>query len=137
VLALTLVSLSASRLNFWFCLRTLNTHSTDLALPIQATELKVGWISYVFARNYLLMGIMYGGWHWFLFESFWSTVMKRKKFHPKSPSKGQMNRDVLFTTLGFTQSSVWEVRQRIVPANHPSDLYWSRCFLERCYTVQT
>lgn len=47
--------------------------------------------------------------HWFLFDSFYSTVMKKKKFHPKVPGPQQMNRDMLFTTLGFTQSSVWEV----------------------------
>ena len=26
---------------------------------------------------------MYGGWHWFLFDSYYSDVMKKKKFHPK------------------------------------------------------
>jgi sterol desaturase/sphingolipid hydroxylase (fatty acid hydroxylase superfamily) len=34
--------------------------------------------------------------------------MKKKKFHPKTPGPEQMNRDRIFTTLGFTQSSVWE-----------------------------
>ena len=31
------------------------------------------------------MVVMYGGWHWFLFESYYSDVMKKKKFHPKVP----------------------------------------------------
>lgn len=73
-----------------------------------AKEWRVEWVAYVFARNYALMVIMYGGWHWFLFESFWSEGMKKKKFDPKQPSAEQMFRDRLYTTLGFTQSSVWE-----------------------------
>jgi len=74
-----------------------------------AEELRWEWIAYVFARNYTLMLVMYGGWHWFLFDSFYSDVMKKKKFHPKVPGSEQMFRDRLYTTLGFTQSSVWEV----------------------------
>eukprot|EP00036_Acanthoecidae_sp_10tr_P010849 CAMPEP_0182926030 /NCGR_PEP_ID=MMETSP0105_2-20130417/10789_1 /TAXON_ID=81532 ORGANISM="Acanthoeca-like sp., Strain 10tr" /NCGR_SAMPLE_ID=MMETSP0105_2 /ASSEMBLY_ACC=CAM_ASM_000205 /LENGTH=314 /DNA_ID=CAMNT_0025063903 /DNA_START=55 /DNA_END=999 /DNA_ORIENTATION=- len=74
-----------------------------------AKTLSPGWIAWVFARNYLVMVAMYGGWHWFLFESAYAAVMKTKKFNAKMPSGEQMFRDRLFTTLGFTQSSVWEV----------------------------
>jgi len=88
-----------------------------LALAYQATfdmewakELHWQWIAFVFARNYLLMVVMYGGWHWFLFDSVWSAKIKTKKFvaSVERPGAQQMFRDRLYTTLGFTQSSVWE-----------------------------
>lgn len=52
----------------------------------QATTLQPEWIAWVFARNYLVMAVMYGGWHWFLFDSAYAAVMKTKKFDPKIPS---------------------------------------------------
>lgn len=58
-----------------------------------AKELNPEWIAYVFLRNYLLMGIMYGGWHWFLFDSAFASVIRKKKFHPKLPSDEQMYGD--------------------------------------------
>lgn len=94
------------RLSTYIVLALLYNYTFDLAW---AKELEFGWIAYVFARNYLLMVIMYGGWHWFLFDSMYSTFMKKLKFHPNTPSSEQMWRDRLFTTLGFTQSSIWEV----------------------------
>eukprot|EP00040_Diaphanoeca_grandis_P003406 m.24862 g.24862 ORF g.24862 m.24862 type:complete len:320 (+) comp14775_c0_seq1:183-1142(+) len=74
-----------------------------------AKELKLGWISFVFARNYFVMVVIYGGWHWFLYESMFRENIKHKKFNPKDPSQEQNRRDMFYTTLGFTQSSIWEV----------------------------
>lgn len=52
----------------------------------QATTLSPGWIAWVFARNYLVMIVCYGGWHWVLFDSMYAAVMKTRKFDPKMPS---------------------------------------------------
>lgn len=53
---------------------------------MQAVTLTPGWIAWVFARNYLVMGVMYGGWHWVLFDSPYAEGMKTRKFDPKLPS---------------------------------------------------
>ena len=78
----------------------------------EAKEWKLRWVLKVLFRNLLIEILLYGGWHYFLYES--GAVVGRidqKKFNPENQyDDGGKNiqREVTFTTLGFVMSTIYE-----------------------------
>jgi len=82
--------------------------------PIEkAHTLSLDWISVVLFYNLAVMGILYGGWHYTLYNYFaTNSQVRSRKFNPQDQyAKGTDNlqREMLFTTLGFIQSSFYQV----------------------------
>ncbi len=81
--------------------------------PIEeAKEWKLRWILIVLFRNLFIEFLLYGGWHYFLYES--GCIKGRiedKKFNPENQYDDggkNISREVIFTTLGFFMSSAFE-----------------------------
>ena len=78
----------------------------------EAKEWKLRWVIKVLFRNLLIEILLYGGWHYFLYES--GAVVGRidkKKFNMDNQyDDGGKNikREVTFTTLGFVMSTIFE-----------------------------
>jgi len=67
------------------------------------------WVLFLWARNLATELLLYGSWHAFLYElPRIRAKMQHKKFNPKWPSRAQHNRDMFWTTSGFTISTVFE-----------------------------
>lgn len=71
------------------------------------------WILTVFAFNFLVECILYGGWHWFLYSSPFVAKLSAVKFDPKNQysndGRSLLFHEVVFTTLGFFQSSLYQI----------------------------
>eukprot|EP00054_Salpingoeca_dolichothecata_P024088 m.163025 g.163025 ORF g.163025 m.163025 type:complete len:307 (-) comp24903_c0_seq6:53-973(-) len=82
------------------------------------------WIGYIFVRNWTFMAVLYGGWHWFLYELM-RDKLAHKKFNPKFPSPKQHSRDRFWTSMGFAISSIFEVCVLYAWAHNMMPLYTS------------
>ncbi|KAL6040280.1 Fatty acid hydroxylase domain-containing protein [Balamuthia mandrillaris] len=102
---LAAVFISLNRWSFYYVLTVLYYYTFPLEW---AAELRPGWIAYVFLRNWLMMVILYEGWHWLLYEKL-RHVMEPYKYNPKYPTETQNRRDRFLTTVGFFISSCYEV----------------------------
>ena len=85
----------------------------------EAHEWRWGWVLRVAARNFALMWLLYGGWHWALYgwgrtgvaAGLSHRVPADKKFNPKdqyADGGTQLRRELLFVHLGFAMSSAYE-----------------------------
>jgi len=88
----------------------------------EAKEFRIGWISRVIGFNLAVEFTLYGFWHYMLYTSKHATHVKSKKFNqanqyePKtgkvgllSSSTGNLQREILFTTMGFLMSSAFQI----------------------------
>jgi len=88
----------------------------------EAKELRLGWISKVVAFNLAVEFICYSFWHHMMYASKdYAPAVKPKKFNPKnqyeasgdvgylSSTSGHLQREILFTTIGFLISSAFQV----------------------------
>lgn len=74
------------------------------------------WMLPVVLLNLAVEGIFYGGWHWYLYDRVTANSSKIDvlKFNKNNPYSGEfglsnLNRERYYTTLGFLQSSCWEM----------------------------
>jgi len=76
----------------------------------EATTFQVGWIAKVVAFNLAAEFTCYTFWHWFVYGSQWAPTFG--KFNPQDPYKDatttRLSSEILFTTLGFLQSSIFQ-----------------------------
>jgi sterol desaturase/sphingolipid hydroxylase (fatty acid hydroxylase superfamily) len=82
--------------------------------PIQeAHEWKWGWIMTVVIRNFAIEIVFYGGWHSFLYSlGYGQSKLRGKKFNKEDQYRagsGHLQREQLYTTLGFCMSSAFEI----------------------------
>lgn len=83
-------------------------------------QLELGWVSRVVAYHVLCGWALCGFWHWHTYSSG-SEQMHPYKFNPRSQyepdggkvgmltsSTGNLQREVMYTTLGWTQSALWQ-----------------------------
>jgi len=81
----------------------------------QASTLTGRWIFEIIFFNLLCEIIIYGGWHTILYNSsFGGTRLSKYKFHPDNQYAGpegkeNLQREVFYTTLGWLQSSFWQI----------------------------
>jgi len=75
---------------------------------------KIDWVLEVVVRNLVVMLCTYGFWHVFLYQSsFPKKKLEGRKFNGNDQYEGEegrltLNREIMYTTLGFLQSSAWE-----------------------------
>jgi sterol desaturase/sphingolipid hydroxylase (fatty acid hydroxylase superfamily) len=89
----------------------------------EASVWRLGWVSKVVAFNLMSEFLVYGFWHWVTYMSEVSKgPLKDIKFNPKNQyeeneknavgfifsSSGNLQREVLYTTLGWLQSSAYQ-----------------------------
>jgi hypothetical protein len=89
----------------------------------EAATWQMGWVLKVVAFNLTCMWLFCGSWHWFTYMSDYSQgPLKAKKFNPEnqyekdgkssvgffSSSSGHLQREIFFTTLGWTQSAMFQ-----------------------------
>jgi len=79
-----------------------------------------GWVARVLAFNLACEVIFVGFWHWLVYVSRFAQSMVPFKFNPDNQyektgqvgfvtsSSGQLQREVVFTTLGWLQSGLWQ-----------------------------
>jgi len=80
------------------------------SLMQDAATLKFGWISTVVFYNLACEFVFYGFWHYITYMS--NFVSKTKKFNPINPYKiksEHLNREIFLTTLGWLQSSLFQI----------------------------
>ena len=80
----------------------------------EAHEWKAGWILKIIVRNFFVELVFYGGWHSFLYGygGYGETKLAGKKFNHKDqygPGTKNLEREQMYTTLGFCMSSAYEI----------------------------
>ena len=90
--------------------------SYTFTFPIDAASKgwHINWISIIIFRNLFLMLFFVHGWHWYLYEriSQKPDYLKSIKFNKKNQyanNKQHLNREQIYTTLGFLMSSLYEI----------------------------
>jgi len=94
-------------------------HSTDFLcalicygffFPIEkAAEWRLDWMLSVLVYNLAVEAVCYGGWHTLMYGPLRNTFWSRK-YNPKNQyEEGNLLREITFTTLGFIQSSVYQM----------------------------
>jgi len=100
-------------------------HGTDFAIALvyylfffpsciaEAHTISLSWMWKVYAYNFAVMLIFYGGWHYVLYGS---SNSKNKVLHDKKYNQNDqyddpshLPREIAFTTLGFLQSATYQV----------------------------
>eukprot|EP01112_Ceratiomyxa_fruticulosa_P024082 TRINITY_DN9561_c0_g1_i2.p1 TRINITY_DN9561_c0_g1~~TRINITY_DN9561_c0_g1_i2.p1 ORF type:complete len:327 (-),score=32.91 TRINITY_DN9561_c0_g1_i2:184-1164(-) len=85
----------------------------------EAKQWNASWVSKVVVFNLVCEFVVYGFWHWMLYVGQYSKGnMKSRKFNKVnqygenptlfSSSTGNLEREILFTTLGWLQSSMYQ-----------------------------
>ena len=79
-----------------------------------AGTLSISWIWKVVAFNLACEAVFYGFWHWFMYAGAHANArLKAHKYNPREQyadsGEGHFAREVLFTTLGWLQSSAFMV----------------------------
>jgi sterol desaturase/sphingolipid hydroxylase (fatty acid hydroxylase superfamily) len=88
---------------------------------VEAKEWNMNWVSKIVAFNLLCEFTFYGFWHWITYVGrFALGALKKSKYNPDnqyetkgkvgmvSSTSGHLQREVLFTTLGWLQSSAYQ-----------------------------
>jgi len=95
-------------------------HSTDFLaalicylyfFPVEkATQFSLNWILPVLIYNFSVELIMYGGWHMIIYgplsKKIWGHKFNQENQYSKT---NNLQREVTFTTLGFLQSSLYQI----------------------------
>jgi sterol desaturase/sphingolipid hydroxylase (fatty acid hydroxylase superfamily) len=94
-------------------------HTTDFLVAVicylfffpieKAAELKLDWILTVFIFNLSVEFIFYGGWHFILYGPFSKRFWGQKFNQENQYDSGNLKREMTYTTLGFLQSSVYQI----------------------------
>jgi len=80
----------------------------------QAGTLSFSWIWKVYAFNLCVMVLFFGGWHWIIYSSPLAKahVLWEKKYNPTNQYEedaSNLNREILYTTLGILQSATFQI----------------------------
>lgn len=95
-----------ARLSLYVVLALVYYYTFDIS---RAAVWSLDWVLFLWFRNLATEAVMYGSWHCFLYEvPRIRAKMQSRKFNPKWPSRAQHNRDMFWTTSGFTISTVFE-----------------------------
>jgi lathosterol oxidase len=83
----------------------------DYTFSRASTGFSSDWIIPVFGFNYLCMVSTFGFWHWWTYHGPYASTLNRFKFNPEDPYQGPegaaaLRREIFYTFLGWTQSSV-------------------------------
>lgn len=84
--------------------------ASGLVPPIASCAHLGLWVALVFARNWGIMLAVYGGYHWLFFSGgyAWLTGAQPTKFNPAAYEKGQLTREVTYTTISMGIASAYE-----------------------------
>eukprot|EP01084_Bolivina_argentea_P068065 123857_1 len=74
-----------------------------------SSNITFNYVIFVIFRDLLITYIFYGGYHWFMYKSKYSTQLKPYKFNPEYPSQKQLNHDRFYTLTGSIFSSIFEI----------------------------
>jgi hypothetical protein len=69
------------------------------------------WVGLVFGRNLAIGWLLYGGWHWILYESPFHDKMESRKYNPKdqyAPGTSNLTREMWYTTQGLAIGALYE-----------------------------
>ena len=100
------------------------------------------WIAKVLAFNLACEAVLVGAWHWLVYVSRFARGLRPVKFNPENQyepqggrvgfmrsSSGHLEREILYTTLGWLQSGSWQVLMMWLWASGKLPVYtsfWSR-----------
>ena len=111
----------------------------DGSWELECRTLQPGWITRVLIFHLACEIVLVGCWHWLTHVSDYARGIRGAKFNPENPytktGSVHLRREMIFTTLGWLQSGVWQIALTYLWASKRLPNYYTEFWAHPTYSV--